>query len=85
MSLSLNTPDSDYDMTLFSGAWAKKRHPHTHHLHEGTQEISSLRNASGHFLNPTAILSHPGTSETMGETNGRRFRLLRQFRPLCRG
>lgn len=57
MSLSLNTPDSDYDMTLFSGAWARERHPHTHHLHEGIQEISSLRNASGHFLNRTAILS----------------------------
>lgn len=70
MSLSLDLPDSDYDMTLFSGAWARERHPHTHHLHEGIQEISSLRNASGHFLNPTAILSRPGTNETMGETMG---------------
>ncbi|KFF30551.1 alpha-galactosidase [Bifidobacterium bombi] len=73
MSLSLDMPDSDYDMTIFTGAWSRERNPHTYRLHEGIQEITSLRNASGHFMNPTSILSRPGTNETMGEALGLAF------------
>lgn len=73
MSLSLDLPDSDYDMTEFTGAWSRERHPHTQHLHHGTQQIESLRNASGHFANPVAAFARPGTTEERGEVIGLAF------------
>ena len=73
MSLSVDLPDSDYDMTEFTGAWARERHPHTQHLHHGTQRIESLRNASGHFANPVAAFVRPGTTEERGEVIGLAF------------
>lgn len=73
MSLSLDLPDSDYDMTEFTGAWSRERHPHTQHLHYGTQQIESLRNASGHFANPVAAFARPGASEDHGEVIGLAF------------
>lgn len=73
MSLSVDLPDSDYDMTEFTGAWARERHPHTQHLHHGTQRIESLRNASGHFANPVAAFARPGTTEERGEVIGLAF------------
>lgn len=73
MSLSLDLPDSDYDMTEFTGAWSRERHPHTQHLHYGTQQIESLRNASGHFANPVAAFARPGASEEHGEVIGLAF------------
>lgn len=73
MSLSLDLPDSDYDMTEFTGAWSRERHPHTQHLHYGTQQIESLRNASGHFANPVAAFARPGASEDQGEVIGLAF------------
>jgi len=69
MSLSLDLPDSDYDMTEFTGAWSRERHPHTQHLHYGTQQIESLRNASGHFANPVAAFARPGASEDHAEVD----------------
>lgn len=73
MSLSLDLPDSDYDMTEFTGAWSRERHPRTQHLHYGTQQIESLRNASGHFANPVAAFARPGASEDHGEVIGLAF------------
>ena len=73
MSLSLDLPDSDYDMTEFTGAWSRERHPHTQHLHHGTQRIESLRNASGHFANPVAAFARPGAGEEHGEVIGLAF------------
>ncbi|BDR52266.1 alpha-galactosidase [Bombiscardovia nodaiensis] len=73
MSLSIDMPDSDYDMTEFTGAWARERHPQTQHLHHGIQALESLRNASSHYTNPAALFSRPGCSESQGETLGLAF------------
>ena len=70
MSLSVDLPDCRYDMTDFVGAWARERHPQKHRLHIGIQAIESLRGASGHFANPTALFSRPCTDEVAGEAIG---------------
>lgn len=73
MSLSIDLPDCRYDMTDFVGAWARERHPQRHGLHTGIQAIESLRGASGHFANPTALFSRPETRESAGEAIGLAF------------
>lgn len=73
MSLNLDLPDRNYTMTEFAGAWARERHPHTQPLHYGVQQIESLRNASGHFLNPCAVFARPATTESQGEAIGVAF------------
>ncbi|WP_353336386.1 alpha-galactosidase [Bifidobacterium psychraerophilum] len=73
MSLSIDLPDCRYDMTDFVGAWARERHPQRHGLHTGIQAIESLRGASGHFANPTALFSRPETGESAGEAIGLAF------------
>ncbi len=73
MSLNLDLPDRNYTMTEFAGAWARERHPHTQPLHYGVQQIESLRDASGHFLNPCAVFARPATTESQGEAIGVAF------------
>ncbi|AKV55844.1 alpha-galactosidase [Bifidobacterium actinocoloniiforme DSM 22766] len=73
MSLSIDMPDSDYEMTEFTGAWARERHPQTQRLHHGIQQLESLRNASSHYTNPTALFSRPDCGESQGEALGLAF------------
>lgn len=70
MSLSLDLPDADYDMVDLTGAWARERYVKTHRLHEGTQEIYSMRGHSSHQFNPFFALKRPNTDENQGEVFG---------------
>lgn len=70
MSLSVDMPDCRWDMTAFTGAWARERIPHTQPLHPGLQQIGSTRGASSHAFNPTMLLCRPGTTEAHGDAMG---------------
>lgn len=69
-SFNLDLPDCAYEMTELTGAWARERAIRRQPLHHGTQAIESLRGGSGHFANPVAAFSRPGTTESTGEVLG---------------
>ncbi len=70
MSMSLDLPDSDYEMVHFSGAWARERGKVLRHLAPGIQSVGSLRGHSSHQHNPFFILKRPFTTEHSGEALG---------------
>jgi alpha-galactosidase len=70
LSLQLDLPDYHYDLSQFSGTWARERHLHKNHIHSGVQSISSLRTASSHQQNPFFMLTRPDTNEDNGDALG---------------
>lgn len=70
MSLSLDLPDSDYDMIELTGAWARERYIHKRAIAEGLQSISSLRGHSSHHFNPFIALKRKNCDENSGEVLG---------------
>lgn len=70
MSLSLDLPDSDYEMLQLSGAWSRERHIKTRKLVEGGQSVESTRGHSSHSHNPFIALKRPSTNEFQGEAIG---------------
>lgn len=70
MSLSIDLPDADYEMTELAGAWGRERHVKTQPLHVGIQSIYSLRGHSSHMFNPFLMLKRPETTENSGEVFG---------------
>lgn len=70
MSLSLDLPDKDYEMVDLTGAWARERYVRVHKLHEGAQEIYSMRGHSSHQFNPFLALKRPSADEFQGEVYG---------------
>lgn len=73
MSLSLDLPDSEYNMLTLAGAAARERHPVVRELHEGIQSIYSKRGHSSHEFNPFAALMRKNTDEENGEAIGVSF------------
>lgn len=70
MSLSLDLPDSCYEMIDLTGAWCRERYVKHHQLHQGVQSIHSMRGHSSHQFNPFIGLKRPGTDELNGEVIG---------------
>lgn len=70
MSLCVDLPDRNYDMTDLTGAWARERYVRCHRLHEGVQEIYSMRGHSSHQFNPFLALKRPDAGEHTGEVLG---------------
>lgn len=70
MSLSLDLPDSDYDMVTLTGAWARERYIKVNPLHEGVQAVYSMRGHSSHQFNPFFALKRHETTENTGEVIG---------------
>lgn len=70
LSTNLDLPDANWDMTEFTGAWGRERHPQTFRIHIGVQEIYSLRGHSSHQFNPFLVLKRPHTDEFQGEAIG---------------
>ena len=52
MSVSVDFPDCEYEMFCLSGASLRERHPQAQPLHQGVQDIHSLRGHSSHQFNP---------------------------------
>lgn len=70
MSISVDLPESDYEMLEFTGAWGRERKCKTRKLAEGIQSIYSTRGHSSHQFNPFLILKRPDTGEDCGEAVG---------------
>ncbi|RKL68308.1 alpha-galactosidase [Salipaludibacillus neizhouensis] len=70
MSLSLDLPESNYEMVQLSGAWSRERHVKKRKLESGIQAVSSLRGASSHAQNPFLALTDPSATEVSGEVMG---------------
>lgn len=70
MSLSVDLPDSKYEMVDLTGAWGRERWIDEHKLHQGIQAIYSMRGHSSHQYNPFAALKRYNTDEGSGEVIG---------------
>lgn len=67
MSLSLDLPDSNFDMIQLSGTWSRERHVKTRHLEQGIQSIGSISGNSSSEQNPFFALKRPHADEFQGE------------------
>ena len=70
MSLSLDLPDTEYDMITLTGAWSRERTVRRNPLHEGMQAVSSMRGFSSPHFNPFIALCRKNCTETEGEIIG---------------
>lgn len=70
MSVSVDFPDSNYEMLEFAGAWGRERNLKTQKLCEGIHQIYSTRGHSSHQFNPFLVLKRPNTDEDTGEAIG---------------
>lgn len=73
MSLSLDLPDTAYDMITLTGAWSRERSVRRSPVHEGVQSIGSLRGFSSNNFNPFLCLARKNCTETEGEALGFSF------------
>lgn len=70
MSVSLDLPDSDYEMLELTGAWCRERHIEWRKLMHGIQAVYSMRGNSSHQYNPFMVLKRNHTDEKQGEAIG---------------
>jgi alpha-galactosidase len=70
MSLSLDLPDSRWNLITLTGAWAREFDIGDAPLRRGFQGIQSSRGISGAQTNPALILRRPSTTENEGEALG---------------
>lgn len=70
LSVSLDFPDSNYELIQLSGSWARERHLVRAPLRSGRQSIDSKRGASSHQQNPFLALLSPNAGEDCGEAYG---------------
>ena len=71
--LSLDFITGEYDLISFNGKWAKERVPERQALRCGVQSFGSVRGASSHHHNPSAILCEPSATEDKGKCWGISF------------
>ncbi|WP_302579931.1 alpha-galactosidase [Clostridium saudiense] len=70
MSMSIDMPDSNYEMCELTGAWARERYIKFRSLEHGASSIYSLRGHSSHNYNPFIALKRKDTTEFNGEIIG---------------
>ncbi|GHT66009.1 alpha-galactosidase [Spirochaetia bacterium] len=70
MSLSLDLPDSRWNLITLTGAWAREFDIGDAPLRTGFQGIQSSRGISGAQTNPALILRRPSATENEGEALG---------------
>lgn len=70
LSMSIDFPDSDFEMLHLAGAWARERHVVVRQIQMGTQSIGSRTGASSAEHNPFIVLKRPDTNENTGEAYG---------------
>lgn len=70
MSMSIDFPDSNYDMLHLDGAWSRERHIKCHRLDQGIQAVSSIRGTSSSEHNPFIALKRYNADENQGEVYG---------------
>lgn len=70
MSVSVDLPDSDYEMVELTGAWARERSVRFRRLAHGIQAVYSMRGCSSSNYNPFLALKRPNADEHQGEVYG---------------
>ncbi|GHT53279.1 alpha-galactosidase [Spirochaetia bacterium] len=70
MSLSLDLPDSRWNLITLTGSWAREFDIGDAPLRTGFQGIQSSRGVSSAQTNPAVILRRPATTENKGEALG---------------
>jgi alpha-galactosidase len=70
MSLSLDLPDSRWNLVTLTGAWAREFDVGDAPLRAGVQGIQSSRGISGAQTNPALLLRRSNTAENEGEALG---------------
>ncbi|MCZ0702467.1 alpha-galactosidase [Natronobacillus azotifigens] len=73
LSMSIDYPDSNYEMIHLAGAWGRERHVKQRKLQPGLQSITSTRGASSSQQNPFLALKRPETTEDNGSVYGFSF------------
>lgn len=73
MSMSVDLPDSDYEMMELTGAWSREREIRERKLNHGVQSIYSMRGCSSNNYNPFLALKRETTTEAAGEVYGFSF------------
>lgn len=69
-SMSIDLPDSNYDLLSFPGAWTRERRIQRTPLLRGTIDLFSRQGSSSHQMNPFQILCTKDTTETNGMAYG---------------
>ena len=69
-SMSLDLPDSRYDLITLSGAWSREREMIRRPLVMGEQGVSSLKGATSLHASNMLFLCRPETTEERGEAIG---------------
>lgn len=73
MSLSLDIPNSSYDIISFQGAYAAERKMLREPLYQGNRRITSRRGASSHHANPFYMITDHKATEEKGTAYGFNF------------
>lgn len=70
MSYQLDLPETGWQLTTFTGAWARERHETTVDAATGIHRFGSRTGVSSHYCNPFFLLSRPEASEHHGRVYG---------------
>ena len=70
MSMSIDLPNSKYELIHLNGAWARETQITRETIHTGTKILDSKRGASSHQQNPFFAIVDPDTNENHGEVYG---------------
>ena len=70
LSYQLDLPGTGWQLTTFTGAWARERHMTQLRLDQGSQVFGSTTGVSSHYCNPFFMISQPQATEFSGEVYG---------------
>lgn len=70
MSVSVDLPNSDYEMMELTGAWSRERSVRFRKLEHGIQSIYSMKGCSSNSYNPFIALKEYNANEFNGEVYG---------------
>jgi len=70
MSYQLDLPETKWDLTTFTGAWARERHETVVRAQTGIHRFGSRTGVSSHYCNPFFLLSEENATEHHGRVYG---------------
>lgn len=70
LSVNLDFEYGKYELVSFNGKWAQERMYQRNEIMHGKNQVFSTRGASGHIMNPFAVVCTPETNEVHGDAYG---------------
>ncbi len=70
LSYQLDLQGTDWEVTSFTGAWARERHPVCTPVAGGAYTFGSTTGVSSHYCNPFFMVSESGADEERGDCYG---------------